>query len=176
MPRLPRQVCEQTTAPDKDNENHDVNAKTAMLLAALLPAVVFARIGETVEQCRARYGKPVAVDREALTMTWHRQGIRIVAEFDKRHRCRRISYGRAPGAAGVNLTDAELEALLAANAPPLREWQRVHAAGVERWEAGRLVATYGRRRGHLLTIAEAALLKAEAQQREKAAEDRLDGF
>jgi len=62
----------------------------------LLPcAHALARLGETAEQCVARYGQPVAVDRPNANMTFHSNGMIIVCCFtasEPTAKCDQINY------------------------------------------------------------------------------------
>ena len=47
-----------------------------LILALLIPQIALARIGETLEQCERRYGKPVKVISEAVRR-YEKKGVRI---------------------------------------------------------------------------------------------------
>ena len=60
-------------------------------------ASVQARIGETVAECVARYGKPVAVSESGLTFTFKSKGFEIEITFFN-GKCEVIEYARwVPG-------------------------------------------------------------------------------
>lgn len=95
---------------------------TLASMALALPASVEARLGETEQQAKARYGEPVegllmATDKPLLPgskeLVYNFQGWRVRSAFVNGV-THRIEYAKIPDGGAKPLTDAELEALLEA--------------------------------------------------------------
>lgn len=86
--------------------------RLAVLLAVLLVCQsASARIGETLEQCIARYGKPVHVHPVEDLVQFEKNEIKITVVF-LRATCQAIMF---ESAISDELTDAQLKILLTAN-------------------------------------------------------------
>lgn len=106
------------------------------LLMLALCASAQARIGETVEECVKRYGKPVAVDASGLTFTFFHTDLRLKLTFQD-GKCAAIEYERCEksifgGFNYVGLNQVERDLLLQAN------------AGGRKWEANGFLERYNR--------------------------------
>lgn len=103
--------------------------RTLILLCVMLAAPAWARLGETLEQCSARYGKPVQTDTLEVGARFEQAGWCICAWFDEAGKCDYIVFtkvGPRPNLSfqevitqhhtGADISREELDALLAANA------------------------------------------------------------
>jgi len=63
-------------------------------LICLMPLAAMARIGETLEQCIALYGKPVEESKERGEFTFVKDKIRIVCRMDG-GKCWKVEYSMA---------------------------------------------------------------------------------
>jgi hypothetical protein len=90
----------------------------AFLFALIIPAS--ARIGETVEECRDRYGDPVHIDQKAGSMGFLKSGFLIACQFHKgRVGMIIVIKNQKPGEITIGhaeLSEVEIETLLKANA------------------------------------------------------------
>lgn len=94
--------------------------KIGLILLSILAMVStsFARLGETPVQCEARYGKPVEVDKEKQTITYHKAGLWIYVFFWN-GKAQAILIAKLEQDAIGNpekLSDTEVQTLLEANA------------------------------------------------------------
>lgn len=89
----------------------------AFLFALMLPAL--GRIGETVDECKTRYGEPVETDPKESTMTYKKSGFTIHCQFYKgRVAGMVVAKNNPPGTFAVGypeLSEAELDTLKKAN-------------------------------------------------------------
>ncbi len=93
--------------------------KALLLLSVLisLSSPALARIGETREQCEARYGKPVRVDEEYHNTSHEKAGLAVECYFYE-GKCERIAFQHIDmGADGkrLPLTELEVKTLMEAN-------------------------------------------------------------
>ncbi len=119
--------------------------KALLLLSVLisLSSPALARIGETREQCDARYGKPVRVKEEEQMVHYEKAGYHIVCEFFE-GKCEDISFNHvAKDEAGklLPLSKEELKMLMESNSGG-KAWVHDTTAdgGAELWTYERLVA------------------------------------
>jgi len=151
--------------------------KTLLILIALaLPAA--ARIGETPEECIARYGQPMA-DMPAGVMAFTKAGFRIALLFHQ---------GRAEGISvskmetnilknSLPMSEAEITAVLDANGAG-KKWKESGAGFTGRsWESedGSRFAGYDKTKNHLNLYTKAWADRTGAEQAE-AERKNLDGF
>lgn len=99
------------------------------MLSLMLSLVAHAKIGETKEQCKARYQDPIRVNR--FDNMFAKKGLNTDCTFDDDGRCVRVSYqiifnGAIPAQKGVKIpkfTDAQVMKLLALNSGG-SEWEK----------------------------------------------------
>jgi hypothetical protein len=114
--------------------------KALLLLSVLitLSSSALARIGETREQCDARYGKPVEVIEKTQTVAYEKAGLRIECTFYE-NKCDSIYFIRLEKDAkgkGIPFPEDEKRILLEANSGG-KPWIKVPTPGVtsvEDWE------------------------------------------
>ncbi len=156
-------------------------------LAILLSSTGWARIGETIDQCGVRYGDPFKEDAELVgfpdstALFYRKSGLMMIVGF-WRGKAVILTIGRPTGSgSSEQLSDVEVETLLAANAPG--KWKKLEplAAGFgsEGWisEDGKVWA----KQEKLTTNPTLQIMTKEyidAQNAAKAAKDKknLDGF
>ncbi|PTY01002.1 hypothetical protein DB346_15475 [Verrucomicrobia bacterium LW23] len=108
-------------------------ALSLSLVVAITPAR--ARLGETLEQCKARYGEPLGSSEtgtkfepleSCVTFGFKKGDVEIAAIF-LRDKCVAISYQkRVAGGDGYETLDKDqLELLRAANTPPKTTWESI---------------------------------------------------
>jgi hypothetical protein len=92
---------------------------SALVLSALLTSASQARVGETLEECRARYGQETGRDEEKKLVIFLKSGLTVAATFENdRVAWLMIQKDRAAGAAWsawAGLADDQIEALQKAN-------------------------------------------------------------
>ncbi len=123
--------------------------KTFFLLSILLviPALVSARIGETREQCEARYGKPAADEPADTTDTMHHKaGYKVICTYYE-GKCEKISFAHEKDATGraSPLSESEIMTLLQSNSGG-KPWAKTYEnteKGFCCWEFQNLEAVYG---------------------------------
>lgn len=152
----------------------------SLLILLSLVSLASARIGETPAECTARYGEALDIDKEAGTISYSKAGFFIHATFHEGKvsqiflmKIGEDQLGRSP-----EITDNEIEALLAANAGG-GEWIKTQADNLmnKRWlnnDAAR-IAEFAAMENALviMTLAEAERLAQAREAKEKAA---LEGF
>jgi hypothetical protein len=91
----------------------------ALLFTALLAPASHGRVGETLEECRARYGQETGKDDEKKLVHFLKSGLTVAATFENdRVAWLMIQNDRAGGAAWsawAGLTDDQIDALQKAN-------------------------------------------------------------
>lgn len=91
----------------------------ALVLSALFVTASHGRVGETLEECRARYGKETGKDDEKKVVHFLKSGLTVSATFENdRVVWLMIQKDRAAGAAWsawAGLADDQIEALRKAN-------------------------------------------------------------
>lgn len=140
------------------------------LVVLQVPASVLARIGETPEQCKQRYGTPVAAHRNRLV--FDKNEFQIDVSFDKSNRVERISYS-----AKRNLTEEEIQTFLKANAD--ESWSVVSSANPRKFRAPQLQLTAEITELDSLAIDTDEVIEREAagiRKLEKEAEEITRGF
>jgi hypothetical protein len=100
----------------------------ALLLIA--PSAAFARIGETLDDCRARYGAETFTDTNGVSV-FHKNGLMVIARFSS-NRVAQITYGMLDDSP---VSPEKAQALLRLNAN--EDWQREesHHEGMTQWRA-----------------------------------------
>ena len=158
---------------------------TAILAAAVLgTAGASGRIGETMAQCKARYGKPVSEAKG--TFRFEKAGFLICAWFDG-DRCDRITFDKIKkdrNGMFETFAEAEIQTLLAANSGG-KDWRDVsRASDYYKWQTDggeRIAETDGNRRGLVIytasyTAREEKRYKAEREKQAREETERLKGF
>ncbi|GEP46400.1 hypothetical protein [Brevifollis gellanilyticus] len=148
--------------------------KALLLLSVLisLSSPALARIGETREQCEARYGKPVRNKEEEQTVHYEKAGYHIVCEFYE-GKCEDISFNHvAQEGEGkpLPLSDNEVKVLMESNSGGI-PWSLTikEADGFEAWQWNELEAYFNERPVRYLFIATKA--SAARRRAKDAAED-----
>lgn len=153
--------------------------KTLLLLTlCLISLPALARLGDTIEESKARFGEPVEVSKDGLTLTFKKDQYTItVIYFEGRSACESVSKG-------ARLDDDEILSLLIANKGDGGWKEKEAILTIDRtWnneDAGR-VAVYSaiERRLEFATLAHhQRLAEAEAARlaAEKAEKEKLRGF
>ncbi len=152
-----------------------------LFLFLLLCAPAFARIGETREQCEARYGLAVKVEDDGVTTVHVRAGFKVECSYFE-GKCDCILFSKMPASPGLEdlpLTEADQKTLMDANSggktwsktreiPELRMqvWacaglQAVHDAGSHNLRIH--TDAYGARFDARMAAEEAAKVKADSK-------------
>jgi hypothetical protein len=87
-------------------------------ILASLTCPAFARLGETPEQCNARYGEPVSIDKDKKEITYQKAGLLVLITFWNGS-AQYIIIGKSERDAidrPVKMSDAEIETIVQANA------------------------------------------------------------
>lgn len=161
----------------------------AVFLALLIPAS--ARLGETVEQCRTRYGKETLGEAEANgSGRFQKNGISISVDFRDGKAVEIFFSHEAKGLTDIftGLPDATIQGLLDANNGG-SEWIEDQSdpiknigAKVLKRKDGTAVARWDYSRGSLVITAAEEVRRREAEKKKKAeeekksAEERAEGF
>ena len=138
-----------------------------------------ARLGETKEQCTARYGPAIKVNRETDSLFFRKNGLTVMASFYE-GKCHSIAYIKVETDAlgqTAEFSDVEKTALMEANSAG-KAWSKRKAISLNsEWESdgGAVLAVY-ETLGHMLIV-----LTHDQYEREtaaKAAEEKkkLEGF
>lgn len=151
------------------------NLIAALILTTTISAQ--ARLGETPNECVTRYGQPVKIDNEASLLVFIKAGLFIVSKF-RNESCVTISFAKEErNILGISepLSNAEIEALLAANAFSGGDWRTEGIIPGHRWTNSLALAQVDATT-NILTISTRA--EQERQAAERAAEDKkkLEGF
>ncbi len=90
--------------------------KTLAFFFALV-SPLFARLGESLEECKARYGEPYEVLQESSTACFNKAGLTVIIQFDKGRAAGIVFHKKKEAGETViaPLSDTELVALLASN-------------------------------------------------------------
>jgi hypothetical protein len=153
---------------------------TAYLILSLLAVTpALARIGETPEQCKARYGDPSKIIKEKKTMVFQKSGVLVIVEFFN-GKADTIGFRKLEqNVLGMSLefSDNEIQNLLKANSGG-KEWKMRQIISINKaWttEDGELIAHLEAMDNHLM-IATRDNLDRRASEK-KAREDKsLGGF
>ncbi|GEP46178.1 hypothetical protein [Brevifollis gellanilyticus] len=122
--------------------------KALLLLSVLisLASPALARIGETREQCEARYGKPVRVDEKDQRTHHEKAGFQVECHFHE-DKCDHLKISHADKDASgepLPLSDSELTTLLEASSNG-KAWEIVvkdDAAGSVFWTSGEVLQAF----------------------------------
>lgn len=147
------------------------------LFISTLFSLSHARVGETAEQCQARYGEPHRIDHEARTISYNTAGFQIICFFNNDH-CIKIIYRKA----NQNLigdpdpiTTAEKETLLHAHSNGA-DWQQSQVdVFLEFYTWQNLTAGY-HTVDKILMIATIAQINKEDAARKAKEKEALKGF
>ncbi len=129
-----------------------------------------ARLGETLEQCKARYGEPVREMGGAYA--FKKSGLLVVAEFYEGKASGILYQSTTLDTSGrtVALSDGEIEALLKAEGGD-QEWEKVGAdseQAIWRTSGGAVAAVYHFKKRQLTVLTQEAMERAKAAQKAKA--------
>lgn len=143
--------------------------KTLILFLCLVSSAVFARIGETVAQCQARYGAPIKWVVPDKTGYFEKDELRLLATF-RNSKCVHLSYTKIEASKQLpTFSDEEIDALLKANGGGAKSSKIQSSEDAAEWQSsdGKLTATYLMRMNLLIiqTAAEKELGKKPAQLR-----------
>jgi hypothetical protein len=89
-----------------------------IVLAFLANGAAYAHLGETIEECTVRYGKPM--EQDAKSAAFRKNGFLIITTFGTDGKCGMIIYRKGGKNALGNyeeLSDVELKGILEANSP-----------------------------------------------------------
>jgi len=142
-----------------------------LLLASMLISPAFGRLGETREELIKRYGEPTLSDGDGLDFVF--EGYDIGVFLNEMGVADSIGYRKA-GAEVTALPDAEIEALLKANAGG-EVFEEVRPAVYSReWKvkSGKRRAFYNAAKGVLMVTTPERLKRQEQQANSKAANPR----
>jgi hypothetical protein len=150
--------------------------KTLLILVAstLLSLPAHARIGETPEQCQARYGAAIKADKAAQSILFSKAGLNVMTFF-REGKCVRVGFWKSEVDilnSPLALSDAEKEALLDANGGGAK-WRKLTVLDVNAyWQTvdEKLTASYVLLENMLIiqTTDEMNRTIAEQQAKEKA--------
>lgn len=151
----------------------------ALCLFTAFGGAAQARLGETANECTRRYGEPVEVNHEKMTLRFHKAGLAVLAVF-RDGLCVMIGYAKLERDAldqPVEMSEVEREALRTANAGD-STWKRKTVISIdEHWETedGKRLCLWQPLKRSLVftTVAEAERLARETAEKEK---QKLDGF
>ena len=143
-------------------------------LVVILPMALCARMGESMEQCEARYGKPVEGVGEqpdeygSLMYMYKSKGVHVVPSFYE-GTVEGIMYFRRTA-----FLRSDIEILLEANGGG-KKWIRQSALGSWKTEDGELIASYDPLKNMLAITSKAAMDRARKVEESKSKE-ALSGF
>lgn len=150
-----------------------------LILASLMLACpALGRIGETVDQCSARYGNPIRIDPATGFHSYQRGGMDIICKFTE-GKCALIVFTHSQRDAlghGTALTADEIDALLVANSAG-KAWNKRLTAPGQSWSLsdGSALAQYDVGK-HVLAIITTAENSQDAARSAEASRQRLKGF
>lgn len=149
----------------------------ALIIAISLSSVAFARLGETPQQCIARYGKP-ATEQKDGKLAFIKEGMAIICSFFE-GKCDVIAFKNfdAEEIFPTQMKDDVIEALKKANGGG-SAWKKIARVSIDRlWstEDGEAFAQYGTVDATLLIFSKAAGERMTAAAK-KQTEDKLKGF
>lgn len=170
-------------------------AVVSLIVFASLYQQTTARIGETPEQCQARYGKPVKIDAENKSIWYQKVGFLIAVTFYE-GKAESIMFMKADSIDSVisglaaEISETEIQNLLKSNGEG-KKW-REHFVSKETKSSGYMdklwvtedqerMAWYNAIKQLVIATKSASVRKAakdEAEARKKEAEERkkLEGF
>lgn len=146
------------------------------LVLAILSVTAYARVGETTEQCRARYGEPISSSEKGTL--YKKSGLLIVATFYE-GKCDLIGYRKVEENSlgkAIKLTENEINLLLKSNSQS--EWKKQNNLSMSsQWqtEDGTLFANYDIFE-NTLGVMSAEYLARQKAEREAKEKDSLKGF
>lgn len=153
--------------------------KVCLVFATISTLPAQARLGETIEECTARYGKPKPFGKDGGTMAFWKNGFIILASFYEAKCDSIIFFKQEKDALGLSgkISEVELNSLLEANGAG-RKWVEIpHASVDKRWvtEDGLRGAGYDSIQHSLVVFTTASADRSAARQ---AAEEKekLKGF
>jgi hypothetical protein len=157
--------------------------KALLLLSVLisLSSPALARIGETREQCEARYGKPVEVWKDGSTTVHEKSGLRVKCHYYEGI-CDHLMFSNlAKDAEGRRLpvTETEFKTLLEANSSgqPWKKGVEDPATHNTLWSSGNdLSAMHNTGPEAFLSISTKASLERTRAKHAADKESRLKGF
>jgi hypothetical protein len=154
--------------------------KALLLLSVLisLSSPALARIGETPEQCEARYGKHIPHESADSTSTMHRKaGYEILCAYHE-GKCEKVSFVHEEDASGQRkpIPDAEIMALMHGSSGG-KPWTKIYEnteKGRIRWQFENLEALYGGPATPMLIISTKAYQERTAAEKAKDKEKLKD--
>ncbi len=155
--------------------------KALLLLSVLisLASSALARIGETREQCEARYGKPLKIEEEDQAFRYRKAGFNVTCIF-RAGACVHIGFSHVADAENevAPITEPEITTLLNANAggKPWAKDEKSSKREYSVWTCGDLRADYtGLGANSLLINTKAFRDERDAEKNEKT-KDPLKDF
>jgi hypothetical protein len=156
-------------------KNKLMTAFGILLITSILTTAASARIGETLEQCRTRYGAEVKSSASTATgySFFSKNGFLISIQFTDGKAAMLTFRKTTPGEA---ITPAQLDALLASNAGGSK-WQADAKSTFPSWqtEDRKVLALYLEKSG-MLTIITAAQTAKNKAQTEASEKEQVKGF
>lgn len=151
----------------------------AFFFALIIP--VSARLGETMEECRVRYGKETDMDEENSSMVFTKAGFRIYAVFvEGRVGVMTVAHSVGKNVLGTppDITEAELTAFKEANSGG-SEWVARGDLSImnKTWDTkdNKRVAVYDTLK-HALTMFTTDYAKKRAAKKAEEEKKNLEGF
>jgi hypothetical protein len=145
-----------------------------ILILATIPAL--ARIGETPEQCTARYGKPISDD--GSVSVYVKAGFIIVAQFHQ-GKAEMLLVGKQERdilEKSIPMSAAEIKTVLDANANG-SDWELVGKVIDQEWATkDKLIVAVYKPMDRQLTIATEACLTRSAAEKAAKEKQNLEGF
>ncbi len=146
-----------------------------VIALAVAVASASARIGETLEECQARYGKPVSAAKPGEMVAFYKDDIFLGVSFFE-GKADLIIFTKKAGQRTVHFTDEEIEMLLKANGHG-QKWSKVPGSALKaRWitDDGS-VAAESDPEGELTMMTRAHIERSNAVRKSQA-EKSLKGF
>ena len=146
-----------------------------LMTLLVLPRIAQCRIGETFEECKARYGNPVEAKKDAASFL--KNGMTVSAHFAGGKVDEISYYKRDPkdSRKSVSPTDAEVSILLQVNAPDT-SWQLELAHRHDALWRNKEKGLSAFRTPQALTISIADPIAYKSHHERKAAARDLEGF
>lgn len=150
----------------------------------MLAAPAWARLGETAEECIARYGQPVSVSHELTAITFEKEGWRVNAFFDEQGKCDLLYYSKIPkdSARTPVIQEIEVRTLMGANQLP-QDLKFTTSSGtlllaVHQAKAGRSIVGYDPLKGYVTVASESGIqyVLKNLDAKNQALIDALKGF
>jgi hypothetical protein len=151
--------------------------KAIVFSLLLFPAIASARIGENIDQCRARYGKEISVSPETKSLLFQKGDFSILITFNG-GKATTLMISRLFQGNSSSISSAQIESLLSSNGGGSK-WKMIkeNLLDDKEWitEDGKVLAFSNEKEG-TLNIITAAQREANGKEKAKAEAEEIKGF